>query len=519
MPGAAGIVNRGDTGMPSPFQTARTAAAAAALAFAFAAGPAPAEPAKVTFLHVNDLDRMEEDEGKGGLARLAAVARQVAADAPDAILTHAGDAISPSLLSGFDGGAHMIDLLNEAGIDVMTLGNHEFDFGPDVAVERIAEARFPVVATNVSRDGVPLPGTQQHVIIERNGVRIGFYGLTTPTAAQLSASGDVRFLPLVETGRAAAAALRAQGADLVVALAHAGFDEDLALVRAEVADVILSGHDHVLTSYYDGRSVLVESASQADFVSVLEIAVERVERSDGTRRIAWTPEIRAISTADVEPDPRVAALVAAYQERLSSELDVPIGTLAGAMDSRRATVRGGEAAIGNLIADAMREAVGADVAITNGGGIRADRQYDPGTPLTRRDIQMELPFGNRTVKLEVTGAQVQAALENGVSQVAEAGGRFPQVSGLTFSYDPQAPAGGRVREVTTGGAPLDPGRTYSLATNDFMADGGDGYGMFRDARRLIDVEAGALMATQVMEHIRARGTVAPGVEGRITVAD
>lgn len=506
--------------MPSRFPNARMAAAATLLAFSIAAAaPATAEPVTLTFLHVNDLDRMEEDEGRGGLARLVSAIRREAADAPGAIFTHAGDAISPSLLSGFDHGAHMIDLLGEAGLDVMTLGNHEFDFGPEVAVERIAQAPFPIVATNVARGGAPLPGTVPHLVLDRAGFKVGFYGLTTPTTTQLSSPGDVEFRPLVETGLAAAAELRSQGVDLVVALAHTGFDEDLALVRAGAADVILSGHDHILASYYDGRSILVESASQADFLTVLEVTVERVEASDGTRRIAWTPTVRPVSTAEVEPDPQMEASVAAYQERLSEELDVPVGTLASAMDSRRAAVRGGEAAIGNLIADAMREGVGADVAITNGGGIRADRLYDAGTMLTRRDVLMELPFGNRTVKLEVTGTQLLAALENGVSQVAEGGGRFPQVSGLAVTYDPAAQPGARVRNVTVGGAELVPGRTYTLATNDFMANGGDGYVMFRDARRLIDAAAGSLMATQVMDHIQAKGSVAPQVEGRITAAE
>lgn len=504
--------------LPSPLRRDVLAGLAATMlaALAVVAPPAAAEPVKLTFLHVNDLDRMGEVDGRGGLARLAAVIAREKEAAPGAVFTHGGDAISPSLLSGFDKGAHMIDLLNAAGVQVMTLGNHEFDFGPDAAVARIAEAKFPIVSANVLRDGKPLPGTQVSRILDVEGYKVGFYGLTTPASVQLSSTGDVEFRPLLEAARAAAGSLRDQGADLIVAIAHTAIDEDLELVRSGVADVILGGHDHLLMNYYDGKSILLESASQAEYVSVLDLTVDRVKGRDGKETIVWTPEVRTVSTADVEPDPAMQAKVQAYEERLGKELDMPVGKVATALDSRRATVRGGEAAIGNLIADAIRQGVGADLAITNGGGIRADRTYEAGTILTRRDVQSELPFGNRTVKLELTGAQVVAALENGVSQVREMAGRFPQVSGLRFSYDPQADPGHRVSKVEVAGRPIDPDATYSVATNDFMADGGDGYVVFREGRMLIDPNAAQIMASQVIDYVRREGTVAPEVEGRIT---
>jgi 2',3'-cyclic-nucleotide 2'-phosphodiesterase (5'-nucleotidase family) len=491
----------------------------AGTAFAQQAAQPPAQSApqasKITILHVNDLDRMEEAQGQGGLARVAAVVAAERAKAPDAVFTHGGDAISPSILAGFDKGAHMIDLMNQAGVEVMAPGNHEFDFGPEVAVERLREARFPVVAANVLRGGQPLQGTVPSWTTERGGVKLGFFGLTTLQTPQVSSSRDVEFRPIVETARAAAKALRDQGAEIVVALAHTGMDEDLELVQANVADVVLSGHDHLLMSYYNGKTVLVESASQGDFVTVLELAVERTKGRDGKDAVSWRPTVRTVSTATVAPDPKMAAAVKVYEDRLSKELDVPVGRLATPMDSRRNTVRGGEAAIGNLIADALRERTGSDVAVVNGGGIRADRQYDAGMTLTRRDILKEMPFGNKVVKLELTGAQLLAALENGVSQVQQAGGRFPQVSGLSMLYDPQAEPGKRVREAKVGGQPIDPARRYAVATNDFMAGGGDGYVAFREGRNLIDPNAAQLMASTVIDHVAAKGTVEPRVEGRV----
>ena len=167
----------------------------------------------------------------------------------------------------------------------------------------------------------------------------------------------------------------------------------------------------------------------------------------------------------------------------------------------------------------MRAATGADVALTNGGGIRASKVYAPGTMLTRRDILSELPFGNKTVVLELTGRDIVAALENGLSKIEEGAGRFPHVAGLNVRYDAGRPGGERVLAVTRDGAPLDLDATFTLATNDYMANGGDGYDVFEDKMRLVDAYAGTLMATQVIEYIAAQGSVAPVVEGRLQAVE
>jgi 5'-nucleotidase/UDP-sugar diphosphatase len=173
--------------------------------------------------------------------------------------------------------------------------------------------------------------------------------------------------------------------------------------------------------------------------------------------------------------------------------------------------------MGNLVADGMRAAVGADIAITNGGGIRADKVYAPGTEITRRDILSELPFGNVNIVIELTGAEVLAALENGFSRVEDINGRFPQVSGLTVEADLTREPGDRVTSVMVGGEPLDMDATYTVSTNDFMARGGDGYTMFADAPRVLREEDAKLMANDVMVYVRELGEFAPAVDGRITL--
>jgi 2',3'-cyclic-nucleotide 2'-phosphodiesterase (5'-nucleotidase family) len=165
----------------------------------------------------------------------------------------------------------------------------------------------------------------------------------------------------------------------------------------------------------------------------------------------------------------------------------------------------------------MRETVGAELGLMNSGGIRANRVYPPGAEITRKDILAELPFGNRVVKLEIRGDVLLAALENGFSQVEDGAGRFPQVSGMTVEADLSAPAGSRVKSVKVNGAPLDPSQTYTLAAVDFISAGGDGYHMLVDVPRILSERDGPLLASAVMAHLRKRGEVRPGVEGRITV--
>lgn len=488
----------------------------AVTAGALVAFSAMAEPATLTILHINDLDRMEESDGRGGVPRLAAVIDAARAANQHVLVTSGGDHISPSLLSSFDQGAHMIDLLNQAGIDIAVLGNHEFDFGPAILMERIGEADYPILGTNaIDADGDVVDGTLESWTTEVGDYTIGFFGLTTVSTTEKSSPESVSFLDPVEVAAEMSAQLRDNGADYVIALTHTDVGEDADLLRQGAVDMILSGDDHLLSIYYDGNVALVESASQADYVVEVSITFDTEGEGDA-EEVVWTPPVfRTIDTASFAPNAEIQAVVDTYLERLSTELDIEIGTTLSELDSRRVTIRGQEAAIGNLIVDAMREATGADIAITNGGGIRADRTYDPGTVLTRRDILSELPFGNKTITIMLTGAELMAALENGFSAIEEGSGRFPHLSGMTVTVDRDAEPGSRVTSAMVDGAPVDPDATYEVATNDFMGRGGDGYAMFADAERGIDEMAGRLMAAQVIDYVEQNEEVSPAVEGRI----
>lgn len=479
----------------------------------------PASAADLTILLMNDIDQMG-GRPAGGYDRISGVVAaeraKVGKETGTLLVMHGGDALSPSLMSGFDKGAHIVDLINAIGVDYFVPGNHEFDFGQENFLAQMAKMKPKKLGANITLDGAPLPGFIPTDMIEVDGVKIGIVGAAFDGTPEVSSPGTIAFADTVGTVEARAKELKANGADMVIALVHAERGQDIKLGRSGAVDIVLSGHDQDLYVNYDEKAVIAEALDQGDQLVAIDIDLKTAEK-DGKRKVTWEPTFRIVSTAGVEPEPTVGAEVKKLEAELSKELDVVIGKTDALLDSRRATVRTGEALIGNVIADGMRTATKADVAITNGGGIRGNKTYAAGSDITRRDILSELPFGNRTVVVAISGADLKAALENGVSRLPDPEGRFPQVSGLAFTVDPAQPAGSRVSGLTVNGKPVDPAATYTVATNDFMLRGGDGYTPFIKGKVLVGPIDGKLMAGDAMAEVRTRGTITAGTEPRITV--
>ena len=474
-----------------------------------------ADPTRVTFVHFNDLDQMSEDDGRGGVARLAAIIADERSRNENVLVTFGGDTISPSLMSALDQGAHMIELLNELDLTAMVLGNHEFDFGPEVAEHRIAEASFPVLGANsVDPDGNLVEGAMPTMIVPVGDYHVGLIGLTTVGTLEKSSPGEFTFKDPVETAAIEGDLLRENGADLIVALAHTDVSEDRDIISAEVVDILLSGDDHLQIVEYSNDTLYVESGEQAEMVTIVDAYLDRVE-DDGKMEFVWSWDVRIVDSMRYEPAPALMAKVAAFEAQLDEELSAELGTTDTPLDSRRETIRAKEAAIGNLFADAIREATNSDISLVNGGGIRGNKIYEAGTVLSRRDIQSELPFGNKVVVLEVSGQVIIDALENGFSKIEDGAGRFPHVSGVNVVVESSAEPGQRLVSVTRDGRPLDPDAVFRFAVNNYVAGGGDGYSMFLGQKVIIDEYAAVLDSVHVFNHIAARGNVAPKVEGRI----
>ncbi|NMJ40799.1 bifunctional metallophosphatase/5'-nucleotidase [Roseomonas sp. JC162] len=505
--------------------------------------PAAAQPARaVTLLHVNDFHSRHEPVARatgaacrpnveclGGSARLAGgigAARAEAAAAGRAVLAiDAGDEFMGSLFYTQHRGAAELAVMKAWGCDAMTLGNHEFDNGVANLARFVTGADFPILAANIDARAEPELEGKLRPWWEtvKGGARIAVIGVTTPETPQLSSPGrNLRFGDPAEAVARAVAQIRSRGPATIILLSHLGIGADRRMA-AEVAgvDVIVGGHSHTLLApepeaegpaplLVEGRDRtvrIVQTGAFGRFLGRLDLDLA----ADG--RVAAHAGAPVPLGLAVPEDARVAAIVEDFARPLAETRRRVVGTLPAAMSNTEC--RRGECALGNLVTEAMLARIpGAEIAITNGGGLRAGL---PGGQVTYGDVLTVLPFGNTVAVMGLRGADVLAALENGVAQGVDAG-RFPQVAGVRFVWTPDAPAGSRVRqaEVAQGRqfVPLDPNRVYRVLTNDFMRRGGDGYVMFRD-RALDPYDTGPILDEVVAEAIEEGRFASLREDGRI----
>ena len=475
---------------------------------------------KVTLLQVNDVYQFAPvDLGtRGGLARVLTLKKEIEKQSPNTLFLLSGDTISPSVESITYKGAQMIDAWNLAQLDYSTFGNHEFDFGPDVLRQRMKESKFKWIGANVidKKTGKPFGDAPAFVMREFDGVKVGIFGLTLEETKITSRPGpDVEFLNPCETARKMVAEIHASGAKTVIALTHLSMSEDKEVARCADVDVIIGGHEHTLLESSSGGAPIFKMTADARELGQIDLNISK--STGAVESIDW----KVIPVTDkIKDDPQFASLNRKYGALLK-ELAVVIGRSSVDLDARSAVGRKQETNVGNFIADAFRLATQADVGLMNGGSIRADEIIRAGT-LTKRDVLSILPFKNRVVKVELSGAVLRQVLEHGVARSAEDAepGRFPQVSGVKFTFDATRPAGSRLMSVTINGKPLDDNKNYTLATSDYLAiDGGDGYAVLQATRVLIPKEQARFDSDVVAAAITARKTIAPKVEGRIIRLD
>jgi 5'-nucleotidase len=472
----------------------------------------PRAGAPLTILQLNDVYSTLPVDGAGGLARVATLKRQLAAEGRTPFLMLAGDFLSSSVASTVFQGEQMIAALNAAGLDLATLGNHEFDFGPDVLIQRMREARWEWVVSNVldARTGKPIGGAAPYVLKTFGTLKVGFIGLCLASdGLTKDRLGRIRLIDPVEAAATYVPILKKEQAQVIVALTHLSFAEDRALAeRFPEIDLIVGGHEHFPITAFEGRTLISKSGSDAKVVARIDV----LRRETGA--IARFHELIPM-TSSFADEPETAKVVAAYEARLGPELDKPVGSAGVPLVGVASRLRASETNLGNLVADALRAEARSDVALVNAGGIRGDRVHPPG-PLTRRALIEIHPFGNVVCTLSVLGRVIVQALEHGVSRLPAAAGQFPQVSGLSFQVDSAAPAGQRIRGVRVGDAALDPARTYTVAIPDFLLLGGDGYTMFASETVVVGPEDGPLMALALEKQVAGK-EVAPRVEQRIVI--
>lgn len=497
-----------------PFFRAKGAAAflAGAVFFLFLGLASAAFAVQIRILHVNDFHGYAEPykpfgkgELLGGAAYLAGRVDALRAD-PDvpALLLAAGDMMQGHPWTNVNQGRAVIDLMNLMKFDAMVVGNHEFDFGRKVLAERMAQAAFPILGANVSG----MAGLKPYVVKTVGGVRVGILGVVTGQTPFYTHPDNVRglvFASPAEACRRYLGEVRRQS-DVVILLSHAGFAEDRILAgQFPEIDIIIGGHSHTKVEHpvRIGKTVVVQAWEHAKALGVLDLSVE------GGRVQQITGRLEAIRPGG-DVNPAVAGLVARYSGELKGAMQAVVGKACRDLDGEK--VRFVETTLGNMVADAMREATGADVALVNGGSIRTSIKQGP---VSLQDIYSVLPFDNYAIVLHLPGRVVRQALEHGLGKMEEGSGAFLQVSGLRFSYDPAVPSGQRLGEVRVAGRPLDPDKTYAVALNDFMVAGGDGFVFLKELSGVPAGDNGPLVRDLVTAYIRARGEVCPGTEERI----
>lgn len=481
---------------------------------------ARAEPFRFTILYAQGTTELGETQGRGGMARLAALIRKERAEHGTVLVLHGGQTLAPSVLAFYDQGAHIIDLLNGMTIDAMAALNREFHHGDDRLMTRAFEAGFPFVTTNaVDRStGKPLDGLEDSVVLKAGPFRVGVLAATPTLTRETTRAPRTEFRDPVAALAAKAKALRADGVDLIVAMTGSAGDTHKTVMAARatmnLADILLYQDRGVQASHTIKDDFLSATvAAQGAWVLALDVTMDR--KTDGAA--VWSTVVRVLDSASVTPDPAMDIRAKAYAARLDSMLNIEVGRLDGALDTRRDAVRTGENAFANVVADTLRTALDADVGLFNGGGIRGDREYADGAILTRRDIYAELPYHDVGVVLSVTGQQLLDSVEAGLSAVEHVQGRFPHLSNARVVADISKPPGQRVKEISVGGRPLDRKAHYRLATSSFLANGGDGYGLLSVAPRLVEDRAADFVSTQLIAHIARTGVFAPRLDGRMVV--
>jgi len=473
----------------------------------------------LTIVHVNDVHgRLEENDFDGtiGYPKMKTFLDGMKEENPNMLLLHAGDSFHGTIPANLTEGEVVVEVMNAMEFDAMVPGNHDFNFGYERLLELKAMSEFDILAANVVKEDGTMDFDPYMVYEMENGMRVGIFALATEetkTKSHPDNTRGVEFADIIETGNEAVEALEEMDADMIIALIHLGVDassEDTAYKLADGVDgidLIIDGHSHSIMGEGAGElrngALIVQAGWYLNHVGVVN-----VEMMDGEPVFAAAVHPYE-EFAEVEADEYISGIIAEATAPIEEMQMEVVGNTTVELDGVRENVRTGETNLGNLITDAMIVASGADVALTNGGGIRAS--IDAGE-ITLGEVLTSFPFTNVLTNIEVTGADLMAALEHGVKDYPEAAGHFPHVSGMSYTFDPNMEVGSRITELMIGDEPVDLEATYMLVTNDFLAAGGDGYTMFEGKEILA---YSGLLSEVLEDYLRANPEVSPEVEGRI----
>lgn len=471
----------------------------------------------------------------GGIARLKTIIDDTRAkyETGNSLLLSAGDNFQGSLYYTTYKSKVVSDFFNQMGFDVVATGNHEFDDGPEEFLKFIDAAKFPIIGGNfdVTKDEGLRGKIKGSIVLDIGGEKVGIIGATTEDTPDIASPGDVEFHDVIQYVRGASEALDAAGVNKIILLSHIGYNEDLNVAASlPLVDVIVGGHSHSLLGSMEGAvGPYPTMVTNPDGVEVPVVQANQYGKYLGDIAITWDDDGKVIKaegepflidasvTANEDFKGQLAELAGPIEEMTSQV----IGSTTDKLEGAREVCRVQECSMGNLLADAILDRVadqGATIAFQNGGGIRSS--IDAGE-ITVGDVLTVLPFSNTLATVQISGADVIEALENGVSDIENSAGRFAQVAGLKYAYTLSKPAGERISDVMVKGegdtwVPIDEEKTYTIVTNNYVRGGGDGYGTFAEGENPYDF--GPPLEQVVAEYLaKLGGEYTPYTDGRITV--
>jgi 5'-nucleotidase / UDP-sugar diphosphatase len=471
----------------------------------------------LTVLHLNDLHghllpyldkSISETSPVGGAARLARmIADERAKNPAGTVLLSAGDMFQGSPISNLFHGQSVIAFMNYLKFNAMAIGNHEFDWGQDVLHQLAAGAAFPFLSANIQDQHCrALPRTKSLVVLTRKHLKLAVIGMTTPDTPFTTKPGNVAGLTFREPAEILPRLIRearSRGADLIVILSHLGLDADQQIAEQVAGiDVIVGGHSHTAMTHplHINETIIVQAGAYGAYLGVLQLKVE----ASSHKIIDYTGanELRTVLSGPDDPvDENVVRIVDRFNDQIKSKFARVIGETS--VDMVRNPHE--ESNVGDLIGDTLREASGADIAFHNSGGIRADI---PRGKITLDQIYTLLPFDNTIVVMDLSGDQIKQILEQNVGFEHS----ILQISGMTVHYDLTKPFGSRVIKVDVGAQALEPSKTYRVATNDFLAAGGDHYTTFKEGK---NVAHGSSLVDALTTYLESHSPVHPEREKRI----